>query len=474
MDSPITLPLWQFLLLVLLALWASLTLFLLPSARWFLRRRVNRVLERVDQKLHIRLQPFKMTKRRVLIDRLVYDPDVLAAMEQHVLDEGLPREVALERVERYAREIVPAFNAYAYFAFGYALSRRIASSLFRLRLGTTDEAALEEIEPTSTVVFVMNHRSNMDYIMVSYLAASRTALSYAVGEWARIWPLQQLVRAMGAFFVRRRSRNALYRKVLERYVQMATASGVTQAIFPEGGLSRDGRLSPPKLGLIDYIVRDFDPAAERDVVFVPVGLNYDRTFEDRTLLASRTEAGAPSGSKKGRARSAWTTARFIGRNVGLMVRSKWFRFGYACVNFGKPVSLRAWLAAAECGPPRTLEREERITAVEALAADLMIAIGEVVPVLPVALVAEVFLANDKPISKLEIEARVFERMQALEGVGAKLYVPRKDRSYAIECGLRMLSLRHLVDETEGLFEMRTAERPLLEYYANSIQHLASA
>ncbi len=128
MGSPITLPLWQFYLLIALAFWASLTLFLVPSVRWFLRRRVNRVLERVDQKLHIRLQPFKMTKRRVLIDRLIYDPEVLAAMDAHVREEGLPREVALARVERYAREIVPAFNAYTYFALGYWLSRKVASS----------------------------------------------------------------------------------------------------------------------------------------------------------------------------------------------------------------------------------------------------------------------------------------------------------------------------------------------------------
>ena len=55
--------------------------------------------------------------------------------------------------------------------------------------------------------------------------------SYAVGEWARVWLLQSLIRSMGAYFIRRDSRDALYRKVLSRYVHMATASGVVQAIF---------------------------------------------------------------------------------------------------------------------------------------------------------------------------------------------------------------------------------------------------
>ena len=114
--------------------------------------------------------------------------------------------------------------------------------------------------PGTTVVFVMNHRSNMDYVLVAFLAAERTTLSYAVGEWARIWPLQQLIRSMGAYFVRRNSNNPVYRRVLERYVHMATEAGVAQAMYPEGGLSRDGRLREPKLGLYDYMLKSFDPA----------------------------------------------------------------------------------------------------------------------------------------------------------------------------------------------------------------------
>src|SRR4029078_1291480 len=112
-------------------------------------------------------------------------------------------------------------------------------------------------------------RSNMDYILVSFMVADRTALSYAVGEWARIWPLQSLIKATGAYFVRGNSNNPLYRKGLERYVFMATEAGVAQAVYPEGGLSRDGSLRPPRLGLLDYMLKNFDPAGPRDIMFVP-------------------------------------------------------------------------------------------------------------------------------------------------------------------------------------------------------------
>ena len=52
-----------------------------------------------------------------------------------------------------------------------------------------------------------------------------------------------------------------------------------------------------------------------------------------------------------------------------------------------------------------------------------------------------------------------------------MYVPRRDFDYAINVGLRMLLMRHLVDESEGLYLARENELPLLRYYANSIAHL---
>jgi len=450
-----------------LALWAALDHLLLPPLRFFLRRRVERVLAELDTRLRIRIQPFKLTRRRALIDRLLFDRQVVAAAEEEALRRGLRRAQVLAEAERYAREIVPAFNAYIYFRLGYWLARRLARFLYRVRLGWTDEAALAALDPSATVVFVMNHRSNVDYILVAYLAAERTALSYAVGEWARIWPLDNLFRSMGAYFVRRNSQNPLYRKVLERYVATATAEGVTQAVFPEGGLSRDGRLRPPKLGLFDYMLRAFDPAGERDLVFVPVGINYDRTLEDRTLLLEV----APEAKAK-RAQSAiGGTAAFIGRNLALMLRQEWHRFGYACVNFGTPLSLRAWLDERGLDL-RRLEKSERAPHVEALGEELMARVGRVVPVVPVALVATLFVTTPaEALSLLELKARAFALWRELEQAGAHVYVPRRDQDYSIEVGLRMLTQRRLVEEIDGLYRPRSEELHLLAYYAGSIAHL---
>jgi glycerol-3-phosphate O-acyltransferase len=471
MGEPVTVPLWLFVAILAFALWSLLDRLLIPSGRWFLRRRLNRLIDRVNRRLAVEIKPFQLTKRQVLIDRLIYDPQVVAAANEHARTHNVPREVAMAEVHRYAREIVPTFNAYVYFRVGYSIARAVARFLYRVRLGYADERTLAGVSPDTTVVFVMNHRSNMDYVLVAFLAAERTALSYAVGEWARIWPLQQLIRSMGAYFVRRNSDSPIYRRVLERYVHMATEAGVAQAMYPEGGLSRDGRLREPKLGLFDYMLKSFDPNGTHDIVFVPVALNYDRVLEDRTLLRSLdSEAGR---------RSTWFAVRtalaFWASQLGLMLRGQWHRFGYACVNFGAPLSARGWLAAhggPRGGDLRALGKEQRFEVIGRLANDLMGEIARLVPVLPVSLMATVLLEAEGPLDELELKVRASDLIEHFEARGAKLYLPRGDRDYAFHVGLRMLSLRRLVEESgEGLFSVVATERPVLAYYSNAIAHL---
>jgi glycerol-3-phosphate O-acyltransferase len=76
----VLLPLWLVLVLLLLAAWAAVERLLIPSARWLIRRRVNRVLEEIRTRMKIPIPAFKLTKREVLIDRLMYDPQVQEAL----------------------------------------------------------------------------------------------------------------------------------------------------------------------------------------------------------------------------------------------------------------------------------------------------------------------------------------------------------------------------------------------------------
>lgn len=412
-----------------------------------------------------RLTPFDCNRRPAIIDALVNDPIVRAAAADEARRTSARLEDVMARVRGYAEEIVPRYNARLFHRLAYRTARRLATILFRVRVGYVDETLVRDIPEDATVVFVINHRSNMDYVLMAFLVAEHVALSFAVGEWARVWPLDTIIRSLGAFFVRRDSKNRVYRRVLERYVQLALDDGVTQAVFIEGGLSRDGRLRRPKLGLLSYLTRSMTRETSRDLVFVPVAINYDRVLEDRHLLADLDPDMAPSSAVETTIRAA----AWVGKNVRLYALRQWHRFGYACVNFGPPLSCRHYLREhridlAPLGDP------DRFVETERLAALIMDEISHVVPVTPVSLVCTALLSLGGPCSQEAIRARVTSLLEELSSAGARLYVPRRDADYFVDVGLRMLTLRRLViQDAEGL-RVVPAERRLIAYYANSLEH----
>ncbi|MEM8579174.1 MAG: 1-acyl-sn-glycerol-3-phosphate acyltransferase [Pseudomonadota bacterium] len=420
MTGTIELPIWLFVVIVLFAAVTFASHFLFPSVRWFFRRRLERAVARLNARLTVKIQPFKLLRRQDMIQRLLYDPQVTEAIVAYAAKEGVREDVAFEKARRYAREIVPSFSAFTYFGFGTRAARWLATALYDVRI--QGDAALADIPEDATVVFVMNHRSNMDYVLVTYLAARASALSYAVGEWAQVWPLSRFIKMMGAYFIRRKARGALYLKVLARYVHLSTAGGVTQAIFPEGGLSLDGRLAPPKMGLLSYVLE-----AHRDtgkaIVFVPVAINYDRVLEDRVL----TEAGA-AGTRKFRA-SIRSIIGFVLSKLWLRLRGRFERFGVAAVTFGAPMPLDGHVDA------------------EALAQDLLGQIAASMPVTGVPLVAR----------HLSVEDAVSEA--ALK----KAAGPAAD----ITAALRVMEGRGLIQRADGQVSAAPGADQLLTYYANA-------
>ncbi len=184
-------------------------------------------------------------------------------------------------------------------------------------------------------------------------------------------------------------------------------------MYPEGGLTTDGKLREPRLGLLDYVLKGFDPAAARDLVFIPVGINYDRVLEDRSLLRKLD----PSAAGVGLLRKLAIVARLTSRQSFLAALGRRYRHGYACVNFGTPVSMRSYVAARGLDF-RALDDAGRRDPFAAVGRMLMARIRQVVPVLPVPLVASVLLRDEaRAISELEPKAAVQAPMDGVEVAG---------------------------------------------------------
>lgn len=450
MSATVELPFWLVILILALAAVAALDRIIGPGLRWFLRRRMERAVEQLNKRLERPIQPFKLMRRQDQVIRLVYDSHVMEAVEAYAREQKVPPNVAFAKAQSYAREIVPGFSTATYFGFAIRVARRLSRAFYDVRLGRGNAARLGAIDPRAAVVFVMNHRSNMDYVLVTWLAADRSALSYAVGEWARVWPLKALIRAMGAFFIRRRYSNPLYRAVLARYVQMSVQEGVTQAMFPEGGLSLSGAVGPAKLGLLTYIVRDFDLARGRDVVFVPVALNYDRVLEDRVLIQAGQE-----GVRRFRVRLG-TAAGFVLRRVWQKLRGRLQSFGHAAVCYGEPLSLRAYLT------------EVPDASTQHLAEELMTRIRAAVPVLPVPLAAAALIRAGTAPDRAEVAAAAEAIVAGLTARGANLHLAGGSTARALDEGLANLTLRGIVAEAGGRLGPAPGQEAALGYYAASV------
>ena len=450
MTSTVEIPLWLLVLALILAAIAALERVLMPSARWFLRRRAERLVGRLNTHLSRPIRPFRLMARADRIVQLTYDREVVDAAMAHAAETGTPEPVVFQQVRKAAAEIVPGFSAIVYFSIATRLARWLSRALYTVRVGRVD-AALAQIPPEATVVFVMNHRSNMDYVLVTWLVATRSALSYAVGEWAQVWPLSGMIRAMGAFFVRRGSGDALYRRVLARYVQTISAEGVTQAVFPEGGLSLNGQVAPAKMGLLSYILQGYGPG-HRDIVFVPVGIAYDRVLEDNVLVAA-----AQRGERKFRG-TIWNGIGFALRQIRHKMQGTYTGFGMAAVSFGAPLSLADWLSRNPSDPA-------------VLGAALMARVAQVVPALPVPLVATAIRAGAR--DRAAVEAAVADLASRLAAQGVPVELPEGGAAASVAEGLAPLLARGIVTESPVLAVV-PGQEDLLAFQAGSVeQHLPS-
>ncbi len=447
--------------------WLAWVAVFLLVGWWLVRRWESQLTARQSYTLKFPLSPMAFLNRRLIIEGLVQDQQVQAAMKSHAQQTGEHLASVEKRVRRQAHELVPAFKAVFYFSIGYWLARLLLRTMYQVRLVRDAREEYAKIRPDATVVLLMNHRSNMDVVLVNYLLARHSAVAHAAGEWARLWPLHHLVRLAGNYVVDRDSNDPVYRLVLKRYVQMAVTHGIHLAIFPEGSLTRDGRLRPLSFGLLNYAATASWPGLDRDVVFIPVSFSYDQVPEQERLVFGDTREFAD----RGRLHLLWASLRFIGGFLRLPFRPRDERYGWACATFGQPLSLRSWQRSQGIDL-RTSPRDALRRHIGALGQQLMGEVLHSMPVLPVHLVATALTERDDASMKLNaLEARVEELRVAVEAAGAPVFVdPAAGGSFTAEGLHTLVQVQAIEVPAEETITAVPARLALLHYYAQTIAH----
>lgn len=464
-------------------------------ARWRLglvvRRRWQRSIGSFLRRHGVELEHFRFIDRVWVRQTLLQDPelDAFAAEQSKATGQSLGELRA--RMEEYLDEIVPYFNLFSYYKLGASVARAATRFCYELVFDAASLAHTRHLIPPGAVtVYVANHRSNADYVVLSVGTLRQVALSYAVGEWALVWPLDVLFRSFGSYFVRRGEKDPLYHAVLERYLQLVASRGLTTAFFLEGGLSRDGALRAPKIGLLDYLIGMLRSEPGKQIYFVPVGINFDRVLEDRNLLATRV---APGFLQKLRSfagillRTPILLASVFAR-AALRAHRK---YGYAAVAFGPPIPL-----SELCADPAALARLPRGARLDEVAriADLLLAaVGRVIPATPVVLLARaVHEAGSTEI--ITVRRAVRREIATCRETGRPLgfglaytavraatphdggdkesldrdLILAEEAELTVDLALSLLRLRGLVRTRDGHLHLAADAGPLLDYYARSL------
>ena len=404
---------------------------------------------------------------------LLTDDVIAAAVKEHAAANSLDEATTWRRVETYIDEIVPFFNILTYYKIGLWFSRVFLNLFYKISAEYTGRSSQETLPRDAIVIYLMNHRSNADYVLVGYVLSGQVAISYAVGEWARTFPLEYIFKSFGAYFIRRKYREKLYHTVLERYVQLITRNGVTQGIFLEGGLSRDGKLGAAKIGLLDYVIGVArDRELRQRLYVVPVAINYDRVLEDRSLLR---ELDAREGRERPpRHVQLGEVLRYVWWNAARLVVRKWKRYGRAAVVIGDPFPLSSWLDQQdrETGGLFAIERGQRLARLQTLANSVLDKIAAIIPVTPVTLACAAVQSFDGDfIPHDHLLARMEEMREVLRELNARVIHREGGVEEIFDRAWRMLRMRRILVRVGGGYSVLPGNRELVSYYANSISHL---
>jgi len=443
------------------------------SAVLLVRHRAPGMALRALHRSGTRVNRFKLTKKGFVRETLLGDEGIAAAVKEHALETGVSEAATWKRVGTYIDEIVPFFNILTYYNIGLLVSRLLLNFFYKVSAEYAGRSSQGTLPRDAIVIYLMNHRSNADYVLVGYVLSGQVAISYAVGEWARTFPLEYIFKSFGAYFIRRKYRERLYHTVLERYVQLITRNGVTQGIFLEGGLSRDGKLGKAKIGLIDYVLGVArDAALRRRLYIVPVAINYDRVLEDRSLLR---ELDAREGRQRPpRHAQLLEVLRYVWWNLARLVARRWRRYGRAAVVIGEPFPLAPWFDQQDrdTGGLFQIDRTERLARVQTLTDSVLDQIAALVPVTPVPLACAAIQSFDGDfISHEQLLARMAEMRDVLTELNARVIHKEGSVEEIFDRAWRMLRMRRILVRVGGGYSVLPGNRPLVSYYANSIGHL---
>lgn len=329
------------------------------------------------------------------------------------------------------------------------------------------EQKLRELAANYQVVYVPNHRSHIDYLLLSYVMYYQGLMPphVAAGINLNMPVVGKMLRNCGAFFMRRSfANNQLYSGVFREYLKNIQQLDTPTEYFIEGGRSRTGRLLPAKAGLLSMSTRAYLEEPTKPLVFVPVFVGYEKLWEGKSYLK---ELGG-----KGKRKES------VGGIFKAMKSLRGGKMGRVHANFGTPIFLHehikeqhsAWngeVVAADEKP------DWLVPTVNALGGRILKSINAAAVLDPVNLLSFVLLSTSRlNMGEGELSRQIDKliRLQSIAPYSKELAMPSEHGKEIIKyvTGMGMLDRQeHALGAT---YQPEGKHAILMTYYRNNIRH----
>lgn len=424
-------------------------------------RKLNRSLRIFfHQQAVISLGPLLYERKQVL-QAVCNGSKVRSAIEDLQTKKGISVEKSEKQALKYADEIASHMTHSAILVYEKFL-HLLWSRLYR-KVEISGEKYLQNLNSEQSVVYVPNHRSHMDYLLICYVLFNMGYMSphTAAGINLNFFPVGFLMRRGGAFFMRRTFKgDRLYASVFSEYVHYLLTKGYPINFFPEGGRSRTGRLLSPKTGLYSMVMESQLRNKDRPVILVPISISYDKIVEGKTY--EKELSGGPKESE---------SILNLLENLKILKDS----FGKVYVSVGAPLTLGDYLN--EKLPEWRAMEEVKLNGlsktINDVANEVMVRINKATGLSPTSLLATIILAcQNKAIPRDELSVAFHRFWGLLEKVdyGGAQIAEAINFSQELEQASKLLELKNFKNIAGDIIYIEQKSAVRLSYYRNSILH----
>ncbi|MBI4965552.1 MAG: 1-acyl-sn-glycerol-3-phosphate acyltransferase [Desulfomonile tiedjei] len=246
----------------------------------------QKLIAGINERIRVNRGPEKLSRTEIK-ERVLQDPRVQRAVREGVSNEDHTEEKIRKRAESFVDEIAADQTSQTLHFLYYLLKWLLTRVFDGMDLSPSGFSVLKRANTQGSLIFTSCHKSHFDYLIVGYLSFinQMPVPHMAAGKNLAFWPVGRVLRTGGAFFLRRTFGGlALYTHVFAAYLKVLVKEKVNINFYIEGGRSRTGKLLPPRVGMLAFLVQAVEEGGVEDLTFVPTFVGYDQIPEENDYL----------------------------------------------------------------------------------------------------------------------------------------------------------------------------------------------